>query len=168
MIDRRVVLEGMFCGFIGLWQELAASQAFAADPAGTPPMPELPADFQKRAAELNYNLRNLWTTFLQVQGSYRSRDLSAFWHVSSAPLLLIDKGKRHEVNSYEELIKLANLVFDGKIRDAVMQCQFESLFLNSGGAMIGDGEVWIKEICQDPRCLRSHFAVATVDLFKDS
>ena len=145
-----------------------ASAAFgnwAAPEASAGPLPSgLPAEFLNRASALNYDPAKLWAAFSQVKASYQARDLTALWRVSSAPLLVIDKGRRFEVKSLHQLRRLVHIVFAAKIRDAVARCEFASLFLNSDGAMIGDGELWIKEICPDTECGSSKFLVSTIDL----
>lgn len=161
MIERRVLLQTIIFGLAGF--ALAERVGLAASAAQLPP--GLPEEFLKRAAALNYDLNALWATFSQAKASYRSRNLAALWRVCSSPLLVIDEGKRHEVKSLVELHGLAQTVFAPKIRNAVLQCEFASLFLNSQGAMIGDGELWIKEICKDRECRKSKFAVSTIDLF---
>lgn len=143
----------------------AALEDWAASEACAEPLPPgLPDEFIKRASALNYDLAKLWAEFSQVKASYRSRNAAALWHASTVPLLVIDKGRRFEVKSLRQLRRLEPIVFAAKIRDAVAQCEFASLFLNSDGAMIGDGELWIKEICPDTECRNSKFLVSTIDL----
>jgi hypothetical protein len=125
----------------------------------------LPDEFLKRASALDYDLRKLWVAFSRVKASYRSRDLASLWSISAVPLLVLAKGRRFQVKSLSQLRRLAPIVFAAKIRDAVSQCEFASLFLNSDGAMIGDGELWIKEVCLDQKCRSSNFLVSTTDLF---
>ncbi|MGA7329225.1 MAG: hypothetical protein WBX25_33255 [Rhodomicrobium sp.] len=167
MIGRRTLLTVCASAAAALAAELLPGKALAIDGEAALPMRAVPEDFRKRAAELGYNLDGLWKTFHQLQSSYESRNLSTLWEVSSAPLLIIDEDRRTEVTSLQDLNKFRNLVFSDKIRNVVMGCRFPSLFLNSEGAMIGDGEVWIKDICLNPACTRSKFAIATIDKFKD-
>jgi len=161
MIRRRDLLQWTVLSFAGLalgdWGTLEA----AADPLPS----GLPAEFLKRASALNYDLAKLWAAFSQVKTSYQSRNPAALWHVSTVPLLVIGNGRRIEVKSLRQLRRLEPIIFAAKIRGAVAQCEFASLFLNSDGAMIGDGEVWIKEICEDAECKKSKFLVSTIDLF---
>lgn len=155
MISRRVILQGIIFGFTGASPGAAAKSL----PAG------LPEEFLKRASALNYDITKLWAAFSEVKSCYRSRNLAALWRISAAPLLVIDKGKRFEVASLRQLRHLGHTVFTAKIRDAIAKCEFASLFLNSDGAMIGDGELWIKDICEDARCRKSKFLVTTIDFF---
>jgi hypothetical protein len=130
------------------------------------PLPSgLPEEFRKRALALNYDLAKLWAAFSRVKASYRSRNVVALWRVSRVPLLVIDNGRRFEVRSLSQLGRLSHIVFAVKIRNAVAQCNFTSLFLNSDGAMIGDGELWIRETCQGAECRNSKFLVSTIDVF---
>jgi hypothetical protein len=160
MICRRALLHGMILALPG-----AALGDWAVPGASAEPLPaQLPAEFLKRASALNYDLAKLWAVFSQVKASYRARSANALWRVSSSRLLVIDKGRRLEVRSLRQLRRLAHIVFAARIRGAVERCEFASLFLNSGGAMIGDGELWIKEVCADRSCRNSRFLVSTIDL----
>ena len=169
MIDRRVVLVSALGALVApaLTGSFWFSKALAIDPEPIPPMPAVPDEFRERAAQLGYNLDGLWITFHQLQSSYESRNISTLWAVSSAPLLLIGENRRIEINSLKELEKFKQLVFSDSVRSAVMKCQFPSLFLNSEGAMIGDGEVWLKDICLDQACTLSKFAIVTIDRIKE-
>lgn len=58
-------------------------------------------------------------------------------------------------------------VFDRKISKAIVDATFESLFSNSQGVMIGDGEVWFTGICEgsteaDP-CSKQRIRLITVN-----
>jgi hypothetical protein len=159
MISRRALLQWTISGFSGLVAGASLRASAEPLPAG------LPEEFLKRASALNYDIPELWAAFSQVKACYRSRDLAALWRVSTAPLLVIDQGKRSEVESLDQLGRLDRIVFAAKIGEAVAQCGFAALFLNSDGAMIGDGELWIKEVCEDAECKKSRFLVSTIDLF---
>lgn len=58
-------------------------------------------------------------------------------------------------------------VFDARISEAVRKQTFESLFANSQGVMIGDGEVWFSGICEgtaaDDPCSKQRIRVITVN-----
>jgi hypothetical protein len=161
MISRRALLQNVVLGLAGVALPGRGDVA-----ASAPPFPSgLPDEFLKRASALNYDLNHLWATFSQVEASYQSRNLAALWQVSSVPLLVLNNGKRLQVKSLPQLRKLGRLVFATKIRNAVLQCNFAALFLNNDGAMIGDGELWIKAACEDAKCTKTKFRVTTIDLF---
>jgi hypothetical protein len=159
MISRRVLLQWTISGFSGLAAGASLEASAEPLPAG------LPEEFLKRASALNYDIAELWAAFSQVKACCRSRDLADLWRVSTVPLLVIDQGKRSEVKSLDQLRGLDRIVFAAKISEAVARCRFAALFLNSDGAMIGDGELWIKEVCEDAECKKSRFLVSTIDLF---
>lgn len=139
-------------------------RAGAEDAAASLP-PGLPDRFLKRASALDYDLNDLWAAFSQVKATYQSRSLAALWQLSLVPLLVFDNGNRLEVETLSQLRGLDSIVFAAKIRSAVLQCEFASLFLTGQGAMIGDGEIWIKQVCKDAECRTLGFLVSTVDLF---
>jgi hypothetical protein len=159
MIRRRDLLQRTALSFA-----ILALGRGSLEVSADPLPPGLPDEFLKRASALNYDLAKLWAEFSQVKTSYQSRNAAALWRASTIPLLVIDKGRRFKVKSLRQLRRLAPIVFAAKIRDAVGRCEFASLFLNSDGAMIGDGELWIKEICLDTECKNSKFLVSTIDL----
>ncbi len=161
MIGRRAFLQSIMLALAGMTLSEGAGLTASAEPFP----PGLPDRFLKRASSLNYDLNDLWATFSQVKASYQSRNLAALWHVSTVPLLVIDNGQRFEVKSFSKFRRLGHIVLAARIRNAVLQCEFASLFLNSDGAMIGDGELWIKEVCKDIECRKSKSLVSTVDLF---
>jgi hypothetical protein len=168
MIARKAVLRSLCCGFIGvaLGQAFLASEALALDVAATPPMPEVSEEFRNRAAELGYNLEDLWTAFRQLKSSYESRNISDLWAVSSEPLLLINEDRPVEIKSLSDMAIMNQLIFSNKVRGLILKASFSSLFLNSDGAIIGDGEVWLKKICNDQKCLSSKFLISTIDMIR--
>lgn len=43
-------------------------------------------------------------------------------------------------------------IFTPQVRRAILDQRYDQLFVNSHGAMFGNGEVWVSEICADQRC----------------
>jgi hypothetical protein len=129
-------------------------------------MPEVSEEFRNRAAELGYNLEDLWTAFRQLKSSYESRNISDLWAVSSEPLLLINEERPVEIKSLSDMAIMNQLIFSNKVRDVILKASFSSLFLNSDGAMIGDGEVWLNEICNDQKCLSSKSLISSIDMIR--
>jgi hypothetical protein len=168
MVDRRAVLVCVLRAITSAGLAVALpGMTLAMDIEAAMPTPLVPDAFRKRAAELGYDLEGLWATFHRLKSSYESRDISALWAISAVPLLLIDEGRRIDIHTLNELERLKQSVFSDKARGIVIKCQFPSLFLNSEGAMIGNGEVWIKDACIEATCTRSKFVIATIDIFKD-
>ncbi len=55
------------------------------------------------------------------------------------------------------------LLFNDKVRRAIAQQSADSLFRNSRGAMVGDGEVWLSGVCTNPSCSQRKVQVVTVN-----
>src|SRR5215475_322419 len=114
VIPRRDLLRWMMVSLTGM---ALADLSMLEASAGTLPQ-ALPDEFLKRASALDYDLSKLWVAFSRVKESYQSRDLASLWSISAVPLLVLDKGRRFEVQSLSQLRRLAPIVFAAKIRDA--------------------------------------------------
>ena len=49
-----------------------------------------------------------------------------------------------------------------EIAQAVENQSFNELFINSEGAMFGDGQVWMTEVCLDDACSNSEVKIITI------
>jgi len=48
------------------------------------------------------------------------------------------------------------------ISDVILKQKYDSLFVNSQGVMLGDGEVWITGFCLDKNCKNSDIKIGTI------
>jgi hypothetical protein len=65
------------------------------------------------------------------------------------------KNEKAFINDYDRIIT-------HDIQDAIFKQKYENLFVNSEGAMIGDGEVWITGFCRDKSCKQSDIKIGTI------
>jgi hypothetical protein len=65
------------------------------------------------------------------------------------------KNEKAFINDYDRIIT-------HDIQDAIFKQKYENLFVNSEGAMIGDGEVWITGFCRDKTCKQSDIKIGTI------
>jgi hypothetical protein len=65
------------------------------------------------------------------------------------------KNEKAFINDYDGIIT-------HDIQDAILKQKYESLFVNSQGAMIGSGEVWITGFCRDKSCKQSDIKIGTI------
>jgi hypothetical protein len=54
-------------------------------------------------------------------------------------------------------------IFGKSVVEAIVAQQFEALFVNARGVMIGDGEVWIAGVCRDSRCQDQSLRIIAVN-----
>jgi hypothetical protein len=66
------------------------------------------------------------------------------------------------VKSAKAFIKDYDRIITHDIQDAIFKQKYDNLFVNSQGAMIGDGEVWITGFCRDKSCKQSDIKIGTI------
>ena len=54
-------------------------------------------------------------------------------------------------------------IFTKYVTDAVTAQEFSELFVNSGGIMIGSGQVWFGGLCEDETCRRSRIRITDIN-----
>ena len=75
----------------------------------------------------------------------------------------VNPGKKPFVVKNEKaFIKDYDRIITHDIQDAIFKQKYENLFVNSQGAMIGDGEVWITGFCRDKSCKQSDIKIGTI------
>ena len=75
----------------------------------------------------------------------------------------VNPGKRPiTIKSPKAFIKDYDAIITHDIQDAIFKQKYENLFVNSQGAMIGDGEVWITGICRDKSCRQTDIKIGTI------
>ena len=66
------------------------------------------------------------------------------------------------VKDPKAFIKDYDKIITPDISDAILKQKYETLFSNTQGAMIGDGQVWITGNCLDKSCTRTDIKVGTI------
>ena len=66
------------------------------------------------------------------------------------------------IKNPKEFIKDYDRIITPDIADAIYKQKYDALFVNSQGAMIGDGEVWITGFCLDKNCKNSDIKIGTI------
>jgi hypothetical protein len=66
------------------------------------------------------------------------------------------------VKNEKTFVKDYDRIITHDIEDAIFKQKYENLFVNSQGAMIGDGEVWITGFCRDKTCKQSDIKIGTI------
>jgi hypothetical protein len=66
------------------------------------------------------------------------------------------------VKNQKEFIKDYDRIITPDISDVILKQKYETLFVNSQGAMLGEGEVWITGFCLDKNCKKSDIKIGTI------
>jgi len=104
-------------------------------------------------------VRNILTQLQQAVASHNAAAVAALIHypikVNPGKKPFTIKNEKAFINDYDRIIT-------HDIEDAILKQKYENLFVNSQGAMIGDGEVWITGFCRDKSCRQSDIKIGTI------
>jgi cyclopropane fatty-acyl-phospholipid synthase-like methyltransferase len=105
------------------------------------------------AAEVNSTLDSLFGSHTQYQQFFEKLKEAVAGDDKKAVASLVDYPFRARINGKAVTIKDANhfvadynKIVTGKVKQAVTEQRYETLFANWQGVMIGDGEVWFSGI----------------------
>jgi alpha-beta hydrolase superfamily lysophospholipase len=102
------------------------------------------------------------TILTQLQQSVASHNASAVAILVHYPIKVNPGKKPFTVKNEKAFIKDYDRIITHDIQDAILKQKYENLFVNSQGAMIGDGEVWITGFCRDKSCKQSDIKIGTI------
>lgn len=98
----------------------------------------------------------------QLQQAVASHNASAAAALIHYPIKVNPGRKPFTIKNEKEFIKDYDRIITHDIQDVILKQKYESLFVNSQGAMIGDGEVWITGFCRDKSCKQSDIKIGTI------
>jgi hypothetical protein len=98
----------------------------------------------------------------QLQQGVAKHDASTVASLVHYPIKVNPGKKPFTVKNQKEFIKDYDRILTHDIEDAIFKQKYENLFVNSQGAMIGDGEVWITGFCRDKSCKQSDIKIGTI------
>jgi hypothetical protein len=98
----------------------------------------------------------------QLQAAVAKHDVSAVAALVHYPIKVNPGKKPFVVKNEKAFIKDYDRIITHDIQDAIFKQKYENLFVNSQGAMIGDGEVWITGFCRDKSCRQSDIKIGTI------
>ena len=102
------------------------------------------------------------TILTQLQRAVAKHDVATVASLVHYPIK-VNPGKRpFLVKNEKAFIKDYDNIITSDIQDAIFKQKYENLFVNSEGAMIGDGEVWITGFCRDKSCKQSDIRIGTI------
>jgi hypothetical protein len=104
-------------------------------------------------------VQQLLTTLQQAVAKHDAATVASLVHY---PIKVNPGKKPFTVKNEKAFIKDYDDIITHDIQDAIFKQKYENLFVNSQGAMIGDGEVWITGFCRDKSCKQSDIKIGTI------
>jgi hypothetical protein len=104
-------------------------------------------------------VRQLLTQLQQAVAKHNAPAVAALVHY---PIKVNPGKKPFVVKNEKAFIKDYDGIITADIAAAIFKQKYENLFVNSQGAMIGDGEVWITGFCRDKSCKQSDIKIGTI------
>jgi hypothetical protein len=98
----------------------------------------------------------------RLQRSVASHNAAAVAALVHYPIKVNPGKKPFTIKNEKAFIKDYDDIITHDIQDAILKQKYENLFVNSQGAMIGGGEVWITGFCSDKTCKQSDIKIGTI------
>ena len=104
-------------------------------------------------------VQHLLTDLQQSVASHNAAGVAALVHYP----IKVNPGKRpFIVKSPKAFIADYDSIITQDISEAILKQKYDALFVNSQGAMLGEGEVWITNFCLDKGCTKSEIKIGTI------
>jgi hypothetical protein len=104
-------------------------------------------------------VEHLLTDLQRSVASHNAAAVAALVHypikVTSGKHPITIKTPTEFIADYDRIITL-------DISEAILKQKYDALFVNSQGAMLGEGEVWITSFCLDKDCTKSDIKIGTI------
>ena len=100
--------------------------------------------------------------FDAIQQAVAEGDAPAFADWVSYPIEVVADGQPMVIGDAAEFAEHYEAIVTPDIAQAVANQTFNELFVNSEGAMFGNGQVWMSEICLDDACSNSEVKIITI------
>jgi len=100
--------------------------------------------------------------FDAIQQAVAEGDVVAFADWVSYPIEVTADGQTLVIGDAGEFADRYDAIITPEIAQAVTDQSFNELFVNSEGAMFGNGQVWMSEICLDDACANSEVKIITI------
>jgi hypothetical protein len=104
-------------------------------------------------------VHTILTTLQQAVAKHNAATVASLVHY---PIKVNPGKKPFTIKNEKAFIKDYDRIITPDISAAIFKQKYENLFVNSQGAMIGDGEVWITGFCRDKSCKQSDIKIGTI------
>ena len=100
--------------------------------------------------------------FDAIQQSVAEGDATTFASWVSYPIEVTADGEAMVIGDAAQFAEHYQDIVTPEIAGAVADQSFNELFVNDQGAMFGNGQVWMSEICLDDACENSEVKIITI------
>lgn len=100
--------------------------------------------------------------FDAIQQAVTEGDAVAFANWVSYPIEVSADGQPMVIGDATEFAENYDAIVTPEIAQAVTDQSFNELFVNAEGAMFGNGQVWMSEICIDAACTNTDVKIITI------
>jgi hypothetical protein len=104
--------------------------------------PTLSPEIEASYRSLNFDPLEAYYSFRRIKAAFRSGDVQLLARVAHFPLAMTGKVRR-SIRNRDQLVTAKEMVMAPRIREAVAQSTFETVFVRDKGMMLGEGAVWI-------------------------
>ncbi|MER9336477.1 hypothetical protein NKJ06_21195 [Mesorhizobium sp. M0293] len=121
-------------------------------------------------ADVNSNLDTLFGNHAQYQTFFDQLKKAVGSDAKATVATMFDypfqariKGKALKIRDAKQFVADYDQIITGKVKAAVVKQTYGTLFANSQGVMIGDGEVWFSGICSDNSCKQQTVRITAIN-----
>jgi hypothetical protein len=104
--------------------------------------PTLSPEIEASYRSLNFDPLEAYYSFRRIKAAFRSGDVQLLARIAHFPLAMTGKVRR-SIRNRDQLVTAKEMVLAPRIREAVAQSTFETVFVRDKGMMLGEGAVWI-------------------------
>ncbi len=104
--------------------------------------PTLSPEIEASYRSLNFDPLEAYYSFRRIKAAFRSGDVQLLARVAHYPLAMTGKVRRG-IRNRDQLVTAKEMVMAPRIREAVAQSTFKTVFVRDKGMMLGEGAVWI-------------------------
>jgi hypothetical protein len=90
-------------------------------------------------------------------------DSTRFSELVNYPITIILSGKKIKLKTSKQFLFRYSKIVNDNVKNAVQNQKFESLFVNSKGAMFGNGQIWFASVCEDSNCKESKVKIIAIN-----
>jgi hypothetical protein len=129
---------------------------------------ETMAEFNKsvdQAVGDHVKVQEMLTDLQRAVSKHDSAKVASMVHY---PIKVNPGNRPFTVKDSKAFVKDYDRIVTQDIAEAIYNQKYEKLFVNSEGAMIGDGEVWISGFCLDKNCKQSDIKIGTIQDTKNT
>jgi hypothetical protein len=121
-----------------------------------------PADFNKSVDQAVGDHVKVQQLLISLQRSVANHNPAGVASLVHYPIKVNPGKKPMTIKTPKAFVKDYDTIITKDISDVILKQKYDTLFINTQGAMLGEGEVWISGICLDKSCKQSDIKISTI------